>query len=397
MDWLNVAFLRMDTLMGRGAVLVEFWDFARVNSLRTMPYLKGWHARYADQGLRVIGIHSPGYSFGRDPDTVARAVERLEVPYAVLLDPDFEVWRLYGNKGWPGRYLFDRTGRLAFVHYGEGEYVDTELAIQESASRSRWSRWSRAARGRARRGLSPQTADIALPADRGRLELVRDWTDGEDWIEAGRRRGRGELLASARAAPMRSCPERASSPACTRARAPSRRTRPVCASTACSSRPGAAPDAQPRPPRPHPATASSSPRRRRSAAVGSGRSASALRISLGSMKRTSSWTTSNSETSLGAALAEEVDEPLHQLLGRARAGGDPHHALALEPLLLHLALVVDQVRVGAVVARDLDEPVRVRGVARADHQHEVALAGHLAHRHLAVGGGVTDVVGLRAR
>ena len=129
MDWLNVAFLRMNTLMGRGAVLVEFWDFARVNSLRTMPYLKGWHARYADEGLRVIGIHSPGYSFGRDRDTVAAAVERLEVPYAVLLDPAFEVWRLYGNKGWPGRYLFDRTGKLAFVHYGEGEYVDTELAI----------------------------------------------------------------------------------------------------------------------------------------------------------------------------------------------------------------------------------------------------------------------------
>jgi len=87
MDWLNVAFLRMNTLMGRGAVLVEFWDFARVNSLRTMPYLKAWHERYSDAGLRVIGIHSPGYSFGRDPDTVAAAVERLEVTYPVLLDP----------------------------------------------------------------------------------------------------------------------------------------------------------------------------------------------------------------------------------------------------------------------------------------------------------------------
>ena len=71
LEWLNVAFLRMNTLMGRGAVLVEFWDFARVNSLRTMPYLKAWHERYRDHGLRVIGVHSPGYSFGRDAATVA--------------------------------------------------------------------------------------------------------------------------------------------------------------------------------------------------------------------------------------------------------------------------------------------------------------------------------------
>ena len=79
MEWLNVAFLRMDKLLGRNAVLVEFWDFARVNSLRTMPYLKAWHERYADAGLRVIGVHTPGYSFGRERDVVARAVERLEI------------------------------------------------------------------------------------------------------------------------------------------------------------------------------------------------------------------------------------------------------------------------------------------------------------------------------
>jgi hypothetical protein len=186
MDWLNVAFLRMNTLMGRGAVLVEFWDFARVNSLRTMPYLKGWHSRYGDAGLRVIGIHSPGYSFGRDPELVARAVERLELPYAVLLDPQLEVWRLYGNKGWPGRYLFDRTGKLAFIHYGEGEYVDTELAIQECLDLDETPEPLPPLRPEDEPGvlLEPQTADIALPADRERLELVRDWEEGEDFIEA---------------------------------------------------------------------------------------------------------------------------------------------------------------------------------------------------------------------
>jgi hypothetical protein len=190
MDWLNVAFLRMDRLLGQHAVLVEFWDFARVNSLRTLPYLKGWHARYADAGLTVIGVHSPGYSFGREREPVERAVERLEVPYPVVLDPDLAVWRLYGNRGWPGRYLFDRRGLLRLIHYGEGEYRETELAIQECLAEIapelqapdpldplRPEDESGAA-------LEPQTADIALPADRDRVELVRDWTDGEDFIEA---------------------------------------------------------------------------------------------------------------------------------------------------------------------------------------------------------------------
>jgi hypothetical protein len=184
MDWLNVAFLRMNTLMGRGAVLVEFWDFARVNSLRTMPYLKAWHERYAGAGLRVVGIHSPGYSFGRDRDTVARAVERLEVGYPVLLDPALEVWRLYGNRGWPGRYLFDRSGKLAFIHYGEGEYVETELAIQDCVGMAMEPLAPMRPEDAPGVLLEPQTADIALPADRDRLELVRDWFDGHDWIEA---------------------------------------------------------------------------------------------------------------------------------------------------------------------------------------------------------------------
>src|SRR5918997_20333 len=131
MEWLNVAFLRMDRLVGSHAVLVEFWDFARVNSLRTLPYLQAWHSRYTDHGLRVIAVHSPGYSFGRDRDTVAAAAERLGIEFPVLLDPDYAVWRLYGNQGWPGRYLFDREGKLRLVHHREGGYADTERAIGE--------------------------------------------------------------------------------------------------------------------------------------------------------------------------------------------------------------------------------------------------------------------------
>jgi hypothetical protein len=188
--WLNVALLRMDRLLGRHAVLLEFWDFARVNSLRTLPYVRGWHARYADAGLRVIGVHSPGYSFGRDPDLVERAVERLEIEHAVALDPDLAVWRLYGNRGWPGRYLFDRRGLLRYIHYGEGDYLDAELAIQEALREldpeAELPAPLEPLRPEDAPGvlLEPQTADIALPADRDRLRLVRDWTDGEDWIAA---------------------------------------------------------------------------------------------------------------------------------------------------------------------------------------------------------------------
>ncbi|HEX2234202.1 MAG TPA: redoxin domain-containing protein [Thermoleophilaceae bacterium] len=190
MEWLNVAFLRMDRQMGRHAVLLEFWDFARINSLRTLPYLKAWHERYREAGLRVIGVHTPGYSFGRDSEVVAGAVERLQITYPVLLDPRFEVWRLYGNHGWPGRYLVDRAGLLRFMHYGEGEYEETELAIQdclrELDSGLELPSPLEPIRPEDAPGvlLEPQTADIALPRERDRLELVRDWEDGEDYIEA---------------------------------------------------------------------------------------------------------------------------------------------------------------------------------------------------------------------
>ncbi len=188
--WLGVPFVRMDRLLGRHAVLIEFWDFARVHSLRTLPYLRAWHERYAEVGLQVIGVHCPGYSFGRDADTVERAVERLEVPYPVALDPELEVWRLYGNRGWPGRYLFDRRSLLRHVHYGEGEYLETELAIQECLREidadAELPEPLEPLRPEDVPGvlMQPQTADIVLPGDRERLELVRDWTDGEDWIAA---------------------------------------------------------------------------------------------------------------------------------------------------------------------------------------------------------------------
>lgn len=191
LEWINVAFINVDHLVGRACPLVEFWDFARVNSLRTLPYMKAWHERYHAHGLRVIGVHSPGYSFGRDPGAVHRAVERLGIEYAVVLDPDFVVWREFGNKGWPARYLFGPDGKLRYLHYGEGDYEEAELAIKDTLRELN-------AEAELPEGtvppvrpedapgvlLQPQTADIALPRERERVELSGAWREGPDYLEA---------------------------------------------------------------------------------------------------------------------------------------------------------------------------------------------------------------------
>jgi hypothetical protein len=104
LPWINVAPLRMDKQLGR-PVLVEFWDFCRVNSLRTLPYLKAWHERYPE--LRVIGIHAGGFLPAREEENVRRAVERLGIEYPVVIDAQLELWDMYGNEGWPARYLWD--------------------------------------------------------------------------------------------------------------------------------------------------------------------------------------------------------------------------------------------------------------------------------------------------
>ena len=112
-------------------LLVEFWDFCRPNSMRTLPYVKAWHDRYAAAGLRVVGVHCPGFEPSRDEQSVRRAVARLGITYPVLIDTELELWREYENEGWPARYLFDGRARLFEYHFGEGAYEETERAIQE--------------------------------------------------------------------------------------------------------------------------------------------------------------------------------------------------------------------------------------------------------------------------
>jgi thiol-disulfide isomerase/thioredoxin len=130
LPWVNVAPLRMDKQIGR-PVLVEFWDSCRANSMRTLPYLREWHRRYADAGLRVVGVHTSGFPPSAGEAAVRGAVARLGVDWPVVVDVDAQVWRLYENPVWPARYLWDQEGRLFDYHHGEGAYDDTERAIQQ--------------------------------------------------------------------------------------------------------------------------------------------------------------------------------------------------------------------------------------------------------------------------
>ncbi len=112
-------------------MLVHFFDFAQLNSIRTLPYLRAWHERYAD-GLSMIGVHSPRFPFTQDLDAVARAVERLGIDWPVAVDPEFALWRLYEPHGWPALFLWGQGGALRWYHLGEGDYAGTEEAIREA-------------------------------------------------------------------------------------------------------------------------------------------------------------------------------------------------------------------------------------------------------------------------
>lgn len=112
-------------------VLVEFWDMSVPQSMRTMPYLKEWHARYSDAGLRVIGAHTPSSDLTASDEVVGAAVTRLGIEYPVLNDAEGELWSFHGCEGYPSRYLWNGDFRLVDLHIGEGNYLETEILIQD--------------------------------------------------------------------------------------------------------------------------------------------------------------------------------------------------------------------------------------------------------------------------
>jgi len=127
--WLNSPPLRMEKLRGK-VVLVDFWEYTCVNCIRTFPYLKAWHDKYKDKGLVIIGVHTPEFKFAREEANVTRSAKQFGLEYPILIDSDMAVWRAYGNRYWPAKYLIDAQGLVRYFHPGEGAYEATEAKIQ---------------------------------------------------------------------------------------------------------------------------------------------------------------------------------------------------------------------------------------------------------------------------
>jgi hypothetical protein len=131
LTWIGAEPESMPALTAGGPAIVHFFDFAQLNSVRTLPYLREWNRRYREAGLRVIGVQAPRFAFGADPDAVAAGLARLGVDFPVAIDAGRELWLTYGCEGWPSLFLWSMGGALGWFHFGEGEYLGTELAIQE--------------------------------------------------------------------------------------------------------------------------------------------------------------------------------------------------------------------------------------------------------------------------
>lgn len=129
-EWVQQGPIDLKDLRGKAVVLIDFWDYTCVNCIRSLPYVAGWHRRYAAAGLQVIGVHAPEFSFARDRDNVVAAIRQFGLEYPVVLDNGYNIWRAYSNRYWPAKYLVDSQGRLRYYHFGEGLYQDTEVQIQ---------------------------------------------------------------------------------------------------------------------------------------------------------------------------------------------------------------------------------------------------------------------------
>lgn len=127
--WLNTEPLSAESLRGR-PVLVEFWTFTCINWLRTLPYVRAWHEKYRDDGLVVLGVHTPEFDVEHDVANVRRAAQRLGVDFPIAVDSDYAIWDAFANRYWPALYFADADGRIRHHRFGEGEYEQSEIVIQ---------------------------------------------------------------------------------------------------------------------------------------------------------------------------------------------------------------------------------------------------------------------------
>jgi thiol-disulfide isomerase/thioredoxin len=128
-QWLNSPALSMPGLKGQ-VVLVDFWTLGCINCLRTLPHVNRWAQTYRDQGLVVVGVHTPEFATERSASSVQTVIKRHGIQHPVALDNDHATWTAYENQYWPAHYLVDRAGRIRYRHFGEGAHGRTEAAIR---------------------------------------------------------------------------------------------------------------------------------------------------------------------------------------------------------------------------------------------------------------------------
>jgi thiol-disulfide isomerase/thioredoxin len=129
-EWLNSQPLTVAGLRGK-VVLIGFWTYSCINWLRSLPYVRAWAEKYKDQGLVVIGVHAPEFAFEKDVDNVRRAAKDMRVDYPIAIDNDHAIWRAFENEYWPALYFVDAQGHIRHHHFGEGEYEQSEMIIQQ--------------------------------------------------------------------------------------------------------------------------------------------------------------------------------------------------------------------------------------------------------------------------
>jgi cytochrome c biogenesis protein CcdA/thiol-disulfide isomerase/thioredoxin len=129
-EWLNSPALTQEALKGK-VVLLDFWTYSCINCLRAIPYVRAWAEKYKDQGLVVIGVHTPEFAFEKNIKNVKTAVADLKIGYPVAVDNDYAIWRAFNNMYWPAHYFIDAQGKIRHHHFGEGEYAESERVIQK--------------------------------------------------------------------------------------------------------------------------------------------------------------------------------------------------------------------------------------------------------------------------
>ena len=173
--WLNSEPLTSDGLRGK-VVLVDFWTYTCINWLRTLAWIRAWAERYAEDGLVVVGVHTPEFPFERDEDNVRRAVAEMRWPTRSRSTAATSVWRAFANNYWPAVYIADADGRIRHHQFGEGGYEECERVVAAAAARDRPRRRREARRGHARRlrgagGLGDPRVARDVPRLRAGAEL----------------------------------------------------------------------------------------------------------------------------------------------------------------------------------------------------------------------------------